>query len=275
VSELSEGTYSQGAYMKHSNPLITAIAASMMTWGVQADILTTDPQSNNWMGTAGNTSLAAGIDPFAFYKFDSSLGNLTNVFVQYDLTINNGLLGADNLGNTPVTGIGVLGGKISLTSDVSFLTPDFQNVFSPLEVTQNFTFNLDADPTYSIGGTGQDIQSFTGNELFASSGFKTLNPFVFNQFMGGANDTFNVDFDTDSVVIIEMQNAQGFFQAVNTEINMSIYYEYDGVATPPDGPLDVNGPVGILLTTGGLLAFFAGLTYRNRKAQKNKHTGDV
>jgi hypothetical protein len=253
--------------MKHSNPLVTAIAASMITWGVQADILTTDPQSNNWMGTAGNTSLAAGIDPFAFYKFDSSLGNLTNVFVQYDLTINNGLLGADNLGNTPVTGIGVLGGKISLTSDVSFLTPDFQNVFSPLEVTQNFTFNLDADPTYSVGGTGQDIQSFTGNELFASSGFETLNPFVFDQFMGGPNDAFNVDFDTDSVVIIEMQNAQGFFQAVDTEINVSIYYEYDDTATPP-GPLDVNGPVSIILATGGLLAFFAGLTYRNRKAQK-------
>ncbi len=244
--------------------ILASLLLSTLSSTAFASAVLTPTQENSFSGTAGNTSFEAGISPFSFYKFDSTLGNLSNVFVWYNLTIDQGLLGADNLTNDAATGVGYLGGRITLSSDLAFIDNSYQSIFNSIETTQQFNFDLAADPSYSLGGNAPDVQSFVGSEFSTHSGVFALSPLIFSQFEGGASEQFDVDFRSYSVVDVQVENAQGFFQAVDATISMGLQYEYFNNAEV-GSTVDVNTP---LFGGVGLLIAAALLSGKRRKATR-------
>lgn len=199
-------------------------------------IKTTAVQSDSYTGTAGDTSLQPGVDPFVFSKFDSSLGTLTNIFVTYSISIDNGYIGADNKTNNAVSGSAELGGQVLFSSDLGFINSSFVSLFQPpLKVTQTVTIELAADLNQTTGGTGPDVQQYNGGPLSDSRNSLQVNSVAFGTFIGSATDTFDVDFETISLNNVSVGGAQGFFEAVDVTVAFEMYYEYEE-ADEPDVP---------------------------------------
>ncbi len=221
------------------------IAATLMlfTLGANAELYT-PTQSEAFAGTAGNKSSEPGVDPFVFSKFDTALGNLTGVYVRYDFTILNGLIGADNMTNDEAAGSGVLGAAATFTASVPFLDyTTTQPVLTNVDLTQTADFTLAADPTMSVGGSGPDVATMYGQTMTQDSGWVRLTDFFLGDFEG-AGDTFTINFDTFSNLNVEVAGAQGFFQVVDTEINFDVYYAYEEIVEPPvEPPSDVSAPL--------------------------------
>lgn len=248
---------------------LTALAfAGAMSFASHAELITTDTQVRDYQGAAGNTSLEAGIDPFTFDLFDASLGTLTGVHIWYGMEINNGLIGADNLTNKRATGSGTLGGAITLSSELNFLKSNYTPIFNKLNVTQGVTFDLAADPTMSTGGTGPDVQSFNGGYFSNNSGWLDVNTNLLDQFYNTSADTFTIDFDTDSIVKVNVSGAQGFFRVVDADISVQMYYTYDAPEAPEPVPpvADVSAP----LIGSACAAIFGFALYRRKKAKNTR-----
>lgn len=242
----------------------TILALPLLAMSAMASAeLTTPTQSAYFSGTAGNTSLQEGLDPFTFDKFDSSLGTLTGVFVRYDFTIDNGLIGADNMTNEEVSGTGELGGSLTLTSELGFVNSTYNPVFEKMDLLQTAAFTLAADPTQSVGGNGPDVATLYGVQMYSDSGWVSLGSGTFNPFVGTAGDTFDVDFDTDSSVVVNVPGAQGFFQAVDTSISMELYYTYEAPAVNEPPASAVSVPAG--LAAAGMFLMGAGALRRRSK----------
>lgn len=223
--------------------LIAAIVASTLSVSAFADpvFLT---QNASYTGSAGNTSSNVGIDPFVFDMFDNTLGTLLGINVSYYFAINNGIVGADNLSNEIVTGTGTLGGNLTLSSSLSFITNSFQSAFTPLSLSTTDNLYLAADPTLSAGGNGLDVDSFAGQSLFDSVSDVAINSLVWDQFTTIGSDQFDVNFNTGSIVIVNAPGSRGFFQAVDTEINMTLTYAYE--AAQQNTTSDVSVPIGVV-----------------------------
>jgi hypothetical protein len=234
---------------------LLALPLLVMSMGASAELLTTAAQTQEFTGTAGNTSTEAGIDTFSFDKFDSSLGILSNVFMRTSFIIDNGFVTADNLTNQIVNGSSELGASAHFLN-ASEITVDasVQPILSMMELVQTATYTLAADPTMAIGGTGPDVVTVNGVLLDQTSGWKAINL----AFIGGyvevdANDDFTVDFDSASLVVVDAPGAQGLFQAVDTTIRLEVFYEYN--TFPP--VTEVSAPVGVAVLGLGLIGFGA------------------
>lgn len=209
--------------------------------------MTTSVQSDSFSGEGGADSSLVGVSPLEFDMFDSSLGTLTGAYISYSLGVNGGLIGADNMSNEETSGTGSLGAEMLLQemSGMNFFKEGtYDSVFEKLTRVENTTFNLAADPTMSVGGEGDDIQQFNGTSgIVDSNGFISLNTSLLSQFIGNAGDTFTVDFDTTSVTTVSVSGAQGFFQPVNLDVTMNLYYTYDKVAETGNAS-DAPAPLG-------------------------------
>jgi hypothetical protein len=248
--------------MKFFKTLVLA-STLMMAFTANAGYIYTDTQTNSFSGTAGSTSERDGVEPFVFDYFDSTLGDLLNVYVSYDLLIDGGLVGADNLTNKEVSGSLTLGGAVLMSSALPFLTDSFANIFNKLELTQSDTFTVAADPTLSVGGNGPDTYRLLGEEISGTSGLLSLNTNLLNFFTGNSGDTYTVDFDTDSVIVVDAPSTRGFFQAVDTTIEMNIVYEYENDIPPANNEVSVPAPASAFLFGLGL----AGLAATRKKKQ--------
>lgn len=235
----------------------TWMAATLLLSSVaHAEIINTPTQNQLFFGTAGNKSTEPGVDPFSFSKFDTSLGSLNDVFVRYSMTIDNGLLGADNLTNDAVVGTGTLGGSVLLKPEFGFLKDDFSPIFEKISLSQTETLNLAADPTMSLGGSGPDVDSFNGGFLEKNVGWLTVNKVLLSNFLASpTNDSFTIDIDTSSVVKVDAGGSQGFFQAVDVGVNMDLYYSYD--KAPEADVSDVTSP-GVLAAAGLVILIVSG-----------------
>jgi hypothetical protein len=230
--------------MLKKSAYIFVLLTSLTSFSSMASMITTT-QTQAFSGTAGNESDGNSPDDFTFEKFNSLLGTLDNVFIKYSLATDNGFIGADNLTNVAVDGTGELGAKldlISLDNTLGFILPGgFTNAFSTLDLTQTTLFNLAADPSQSTGlggGTGStpggipntgnsdDLSVFNGISIDTTSGFFNLNSAVITGFSGNLGDTFEIQFDTTSVVEVNVGSSLGTFQAVDANISMDLYYEY-------------------------------------------------
>jgi hypothetical protein len=237
---------------------VALLALPMMAMSMSANAsLFTQEQVQTYSGVAGNTSAEAGLDPFSFAKFDASLGDLQNVFVQLTFTIDGGLIGADNMTNEEVTGSGYLGGASTLSSnDAQFFAwenGNLRSVFMKQELVQNATFTLAADPEMTTGGNGPDVATHYGSPYSTTESF-VLADFVNSDFVG-AGESILVDYDTDSLVQVEVAGAQGFFQAVDSVMEMRMYYEYTEHAQPEIN--SVSSPVALAALGLGLMGFGA------------------
>lgn len=241
------------------------IAASLLFAGnATAAIDVTNTQMKEFGGAAGNTTSEVGVDPFIFNKFDETLGTLLNVFFKASFQISGGLIGADNMTNSEVSGTGLLGAKLSLTGSEPLLNDSYTALFQPLSLVQSTTFNLAADPTLSTGGTGPDIQQFNGTTLDQQTNWLASNT-NFLSYYTGSGQTFSIDFDTDSTVVINASGAQGFFQVPNVYLKVEMYYEYETAPLSVESPpTDVNAPAGLAVFGASMLFFGAA-----RRRQKN------
>jgi hypothetical protein len=235
--------------MLKKSVLVFALLTSITPFSSMASLITTT-QTQEFSGTAGNDSDGSSVDHFMFEKFDNLLGTLDNVFIRYSLFIDSGFIGADNLTNVAVNGTGVLGAEVDVDStDVNLLGPTFQPLFDTLEATQSAVFNLAADPSQSAGvggGTGStfidgnpntgnsdDRSIFNGGSIDTTSGFLNVSDFVFDGFIGNSGDTFEVTFNSTSIVTVDAAGTQGTFEAVDAIISMDLYYEYTAAVVPP------------------------------------------
>jgi hypothetical protein len=217
-------------------------ALAFASLSVQADLVTAT-QTQQFAGTGGSDSTAPGFNPFTYDKFDSSLGTLTGVFVSYNFSIDGGLIGADNLTNEVVSGTGELGASLLLQSSLPFVDGAFNTIFTKVDLSQYAAFTLAADPLATVGGTGPDVATLSGDAFNFNSGLFSLSAFVFNSFVGNAGDTYTVDYDTGSTTLVNVPGAQGFFQSVDAAAELSIYYSY--VEPVPEPPVaDVSVPLG-------------------------------
>lgn len=240
----------------------TILGSILFASAANASYIYDTTQTEMFSGTAGSTSERDGVDPFTFDYFDSSLGELLNVYVSYSLLIDGGLVGADNLTNEEVSGSLTLGGAVLMDSDLPFLTSSFSNIFNKIELTQSDTFTVDADPTLSAGGSGPDTYSLIGEEISGTSGDYTLNTNLLNYFTGNEGDTFTVNFDTDSVIVVDAPSTRGFFQAVDTTIEMNLVYEYETEFEKETVETSVPSPASFALFSLGLF----GLALRRKSS---------
>jgi hypothetical protein len=239
--------------MLKKSVLVFALLTSITPFSSMAGLITST-QTQNYSGTAGDDSSGAGgsIANLQFLKFDTLLGTLDNIFVQYSMTISDGLIGADNKTNAEVTVTGKLGGELTLTSDQALIGGEvggsmgFSSIFSKLAAQHNVEFTLAADPTESTGpgggtgaspgnpGAGDDVDSFDGTPKSDESVWYNINSAVFNSYKSGAGDTtFDVFFDTTSITEVVSASTQGFFETVDIDVEMQLYYEYTAAVVPP------------------------------------------
>jgi hypothetical protein len=235
--------------------ILLAVPLLLLSTSALAD-LSTPTQNFSFVGSADSSSLEPGGAPFLFNKFDGSLGDLTGVFVLYDFAIMNGLLGADNKTNAQVSGSGDLGAAVALTSNVQFLNNDLSGLFNRVSLLHSFEFTLAADPTLSIGGDGPDTSTMLGATLFRDSGWKRASNINYASFYGGPGEKITINFDMDPTAIVRVVGAQGFFQSVDTELNMSMYYTYSAplVVQPPT---NVPAPIGMAIMGLAMIGFGA------------------
>jgi hypothetical protein len=227
-----------------------ATALGLASMGASASFVT-NTQTATFTGVAGNDSSEPGLSPFQFEKFDSSLGNLTGVYVRYDFSIDNGMIGADNLTNEQKGGTAYLGGSLLLDSPGQlFLDSNYATIFDKLDLTQQVSFILEPDPSMSVGGSGPDTFTYNGSALDDGLAWTALgtDQFILDSFLGNAGETFDVSYDTDSDTRVDVPGTQGFFQAVDASISMDLYYAYEEF--PPttgtgETSADVSVPAGI------------------------------
>ena len=117
----------------------------------------------------------------------------------------------------------------------------------------------------STGGTGPDVQSFNGGYFSNNSGWLDVNTNLLDQFYNTSADTFTIDFDTDSIVKVNVSGAQGFFRVVDADISVQMYYTYDAPEAPEPVPpvADVSAP----LIGSACAAIFGFALYRRKKAK--------
>ena len=239
------------------------LAISLMTaTASQADVVQDQPQSASFSGAAGNDSTEPGVAPFVFAKFDEALGKLTNVFFRTTFTLSGGLIGADNMTNDATSGYGDLGAKLFLSGSEPLLNGSYASLFSPIELTQRTTFTLAADPTLSTGGNGPDVMTYYGTTLQEQTSWRSISTTFLSNYTG-AGQTFNINFDTDSSILVSVPGAQGFFQVPNVYLNVEVYYEYEPTTVQPPPSADVNSPVLAMLS--GLSLIGLGLSRRRQK----------
>jgi hypothetical protein len=243
-----------------------AIALGTVSLGAQASLITS-VQHQQFEGSAGSSSGNTGISPFIFDGFDSSLGDLLNVWVSFSAYIDNGEIGADNLTNGVVDGTAILGATITFSPDPNtpFLTSSFTPVFQPIDITHNINFTLAADPTMSTGGAADNMFLFEGYRKDSLSPYQPLASFLNENFLDTMlpNGQFQVDFNTTSSVLIDASGVQGTFKTVDVGLAMNIYYEYE---LPAQEVAEVPEPSAIALLGIGLLGF-AGLRKKIRVTQ--------
>lgn len=243
--------------MKIKKIAIAAIVASSLFGNAaHAALMTTSVQSQQYVGKAGNKSGSFGVSPFSFAKFDASLGSLLGVFAKLTFNISGGLISADNLTNKVTSGTGELGASASVSSSVPFVSSSFVPMFSGFELSQLASFTLAADPLLTIGGSGPDVFTMHGGAYSMDSGWQMLATMFQTPLIGTGN--FVVNFDTNSDVIINAVGARGSFEAVDADLKMELYYQYEGAAPAP-----VDARYGMV----GLLAL-AGLMTRRRSLKK-------
>lgn len=235
----------------------TLLAFALLTISSIASAeLFTPTQTETFAGPAGSNSVDVGVDPFTFQKFDSSLGTLTGIIVNYSFSIDNGLIGADNLSNAIVYGTGELGASLSFSSSLPFIDTGFATVFTQLDLGALADFTLAADPLMTTGGNGPDVAQLTGGYHEALSGPHSISPIVFNGFIGNAGDTYDVNFNVGSITLVSVPGAQGYFQTVDSFVSLDITYQYES-NTPVTS--DVNLP---LSAAAGLLMLGFGAVRR-------------
>lgn len=235
---------------------VAMLIAGVFAGSANAALMTTSVQTQTYSGPAGNTSGISGVQPFTFAKFDPSLGTLIRVVSQLTFEISGGLLSVDNITNKVVSGNGSLGASVEVTGPTFFISDAFQPMFSGFDLSQMASFTLAADPTLSVGGSGPDVANLFGGTFSMSSGWLNVASFLHSSFMGSGN--FDVNFDTNSDISLNVVGARGTFEAVNTNLTMNFFYEYES-ATPP-APVSVGYGLGSLV--------LAGLVASRRRKQK-------
>lgn len=218
---------------------------------------TTEAQNQTYQGAAGAKSTESGVDSFQFEKFDSALGVLTGVNINYSFFIDSGYIGANNLSNQYVTGNAELGSNLAfdfsaLSSYVSISSSSITNkqeFYLQPSGTENITTGSDPDKFRLDGSYGEDSVS----KMFTES-------FILDIFTGDGG--FNVDFLTNSITQITANGAgvHGLFEAVDIGLSMSVSYVYDDFPEPEDNASAVPVP---LVGAAGLAMF--GLASFRRK----------
>jgi len=229
--------------------------------------LVTEVQQNTFTGPAGNSSGAGGgAASFAFNYFDSALGTLTGVHIRYKVDVTGGYLRADNMTNQSINGNATLGAMVSL--DISKVS-EFLNLQN-IELTQQASFVLAADPSMTTGGFGSDVFQMYGSNLTQTKGWLNYtNNFLIDPFydVNGSGGTFDVDFATYSLITLNAAGAQGVFEPASVKLTMELYYSYDAAVVEPEPtPEPTPGPAPVPAPLAGMFGLgLLGLGLAKRK----------
>lgn len=234
----------------------------LMSGAASAEVATqytTDTQTQTFTGVAGKDSGVDDVSAFVFDAFDSSLGVLTGVYFRSVITVDGGVIGADNTTNEEVDGSGYIGASILIgdtTNDtVGLLDSSFKSIFSLQEMIDYTTFSLAADPTLSVGGDGDDTFSMAGSLHEYDSGTLSVGSYFFDDYLDSNGETFSISFNTTSEVFVDALGAQNTFKTASMELSLELYYTYEDFAEPEisEPASDVPAPLGFALFGFGLL----------------------
>ena len=240
---------------------LLALTLLTVAGAASAEVFTTDVQNQTFTGIAGKASGVDGVSPFVFDKFDESLGTLTNVYFRSTVIIDGGLIGADNFTNEVVSGSGHIGASVTIgdltNDDVSLLDDEFKPLFSTVDRVRSANFELAADPTESLGGSGADTVVMAGDYHEVITGFSAIAQAFLSQFIG-AGDTFSINFDSNSEVYVEADGAQNTFQTAVIDLGLELVYEYEVIEDSGDDNIsDVSAPFGVAALGLSLMGFGA------------------
>ena len=191
-----------------------------------------------------NTTLTLG-------KFDTSLGTLTNVWVQLEVRLNDARVQLDNDAALAQTGTGqVLNVASPLTSTVTLLKSDFDSINAGdlgINVTQ--LFNLSATTGDAVGFTATGLGDYAdwqpGTLTAGDSG--NIYSGVWGGYEGAGNFTIGV---TSSYLAGATFNGNdGYFQGNTTNGTLygKVVYSYTAVPEPSTLVLLALGTVGLVV----------------------------
>lgn len=233
--------------MKFTKLAVIAIPLMLGASAAQAS-LSTATQVQSFSGAAGSSSSQASVDPFTFDLFDSTLGDLTGVFLSYDVVISGGMLGADNQTNEEVSGTMELGGGVNFEGQFPLFDTAYNPVFNQVDGSKLANFTLAADPTQSVGGNGPDTVEILGDTFTGGAENVSISDLLFDNFSQAGGGSFFIDFTSFSTTLINAPGAYGYFDSPDLDMSVSLYYTYEEPA--PVEANDVSAPFGLAL--GGL-----------------------
>lgn len=195
------------------------------------------------------------VNTLNFNKFDGTLGTLTSVKVQVDLSINGGFLQLDNDGDEGASGTADLGAEATVTSmDVPMINGALQPILGPgVDVFNSSPFNIggndgDSTATFDVGTT--DFFNFQG-QPGSDMGMDFVNALFFGAYtdangIAGGLDNYDVDVNVDQIFNYGALGGINFSGGpVNASGVVTITYEYTPIPAPG---------AAALLGLGGLLA---------------------
>jgi hypothetical protein len=181
-------------------------------------------------------------------KFNTSLGTLTNVYVEVELRLNNANVQMDNDADQPQEATGrVINVANSFTSSATLLKSDFSTInLGNLGINAFQAFNLaqsQGDPVGVFNATGLSDYASWSPGLLTGGNSGDIASTVWNDYKGGAGDTFTIAVNTTYMTTATFVGDNGFFQGntPNGEFYGKVVYTY----TPEPGTLS-------MLVLGGL-----------------------
>lgn len=159
----------------------TLIAVAAIAFPVLAPGQTSIVQTINFDGVPDFSA------PLVFSKYNGSLANLTDVRVDFNLTIEGGQFVVDNDSPTPATTTVNFGASLSAGSgDVLLLNNSFNPILDNVSAINSQTFSLapdNGDGLNNYDSAGPDGGVLVGTPKSASGG-DSVNPLFWSQYVG-------------------------------------------------------------------------------------------
>ncbi|MCX6034052.1 MAG: choice-of-anchor E domain-containing protein [Chloroflexi bacterium] len=208
---------------------LTFFAAALLVTAVPAFASTIMDEDTQALPVDANTTLNLS-------KFDTTLGTLTNVWVQIQVRLSGASVELDNDATAAQDGTGrVLNAASSLTSSVTLLKVGFDTI-------NNGDLALNAYQVFNLAGTTGDPCGFTATHLgdYAHWQPGTLTSGdsgdIFSAVWGGYQGTgyFTVTVNSTYLTSATFVGNDGFFQGntPNGELYGKVIYTYDPVPEP-------------------------------------------
>jgi len=202
--------------------LLTLAVVAMTAGAAQA---ATSMQTQSFGGVLNDLSI------LTFNSFNTSLGTLTKVTIDVDVTVTSGTALVDNDGNQPAAADVDAGAKsvVSSGGEVAFGT----NITA--EALKNALFNLTADDGDGGGidpsptdGASLDVSGANGSDTRVVTAAIQLASFT--DTISGPD--FDIDVDSTSVVNISATGVAGGFTTIEALGDVKITYEYTPIPEP-------------------------------------------